>query len=49
MRIISDNILDDNINVSKDILISLDSSYEYYNLIDNSNKIRYKIVRCESI
>ena len=46
---INDNILNDNINVSKDIVASLCSSYKCYNLIDNSNKIRYEIVRCKSI
>ena len=46
---INNNILDDNINVSRDIVASSYSSYKCYNLIDNLNKIRYKTVRYKSI
>ena len=46
---INNDILDDNINVSRDIVALFYSSYKCYNLISNSNKIRSEIVRYKSI
>ena len=46
---INDDILDDNTNISKDIVASLCNSYKCYNLINNSNEIRSEIVRYKNI